>query len=114
MRYFIADSEEVLRVVEDAVPRSRARILEDLGAYFDQLDESPDVVGPSKAAEMLGVQPPHLARLRRLERMPEPIMVEQASGPSSVYLRSEIEALAADLRAERADRRASARPKEEA
>ena len=67
----------------------------------DEGDEGrgiPPLVGSTAAAAILGIPAPHVARLRRQGRMPEPVHVE---GGHDVYVRSEVEALAAVLRSER-------------
>lgn len=61
----------------------------------------PELVGSSAAAEILGVQKPHVTRLRRQGRMPAPVKVE---GSNDVYVRSEVVALAAELERERSQR----------
>jgi predicted DNA-binding transcriptional regulator AlpA len=61
----------------------------------------PDLIGSSMAAEILGVQKPHVTRLRRQGRMPPPVNV---AGSNDVYVRSEVVALAAELEREREQR----------
>lgn len=60
-------------------------------------------VGSTAAAKILGIPAPHVARLRRQGRMPNAIPV---AGGYSVYVRSAVEALAKELRAERKARAA--------
>lgn len=59
------------------------------------------LVGVNRAAKMLGIAPPNVSRLRSQGRMPEAIPVEGSAG---VYVKSEVEALASELEAERAAR----------
>lgn len=59
------------------------------------------VVGLTGAARILGIKPPNVSRLRAQNRMPEGIKVE---GGAMVYVQSEVEALAEELRAERHER----------
>ncbi len=58
-------------------------------------------VGASKAADILGIQAPHISRLRDKGRMPIPIPVD---GGYQVYVRREVELLADELEAERRER----------
>lgn len=69
-----------------------------LRRWLQRQRTAPDLVGATRAAEILGVQPPHLARLRRQGRMPEPIPVD---GSVDVYLREEVVALGRQLERER-------------
>lgn len=66
---------------------------------------APHLVGSTVAAGLLGVQPPHLARLRDQGRLPDPVPIE---GSVDAYIREEIEALAKELAEER-QRRAERR-----
>lgn len=66
-----------------------------------QKPRAPRLIGATAAAKLLGVQAPHLARLRKQGRMPDPIPVE---GSADVYVYEEVEKLARTLRAERAAR----------
>lgn len=69
--------------------------------FLSRQPSAPRLVGPTGAAKILGVKPPHLAPLRKKGRMPEPIEVEQGGGMGIVYLREDIEELARELHAER-------------
>jgi predicted DNA-binding transcriptional regulator AlpA len=70
---------------------------------------APRLIGATASAKLLGVQPPHLARLRAQGRMPDPIPVE---GSADVYIREEVEALAKKLEAERRARAERRRERE--
>lgn len=59
---------------------------------------APDLIGATAAAGILGVRPPHLARLKEQGRMPEPIPIE---GTVDAYLREEVEVLGRELQRER-------------
>lgn len=85
----------------DRVNELAAGVVERLRPWVAERDRAPRLVGPVAAAKILGVQPPHLARLRRQGRMPEAIPVE---GTNDVYVREDVEALAKTLAAERAAR----------
>jgi hypothetical protein len=58
----------------------------------------PDLVGATAAAEILGVKPPAISKLRAAGRLPMAIPVARSN---SVYRRADIEALASELAAER-------------
>jgi electron transfer flavoprotein alpha/beta subunit len=64
----------------------------------------PIVVGVTRAAEILGIPKPNVSRMRRQGRMPEPL--EQDGPGAPVFVRSEVEALARELQAEREARAA--------
>lgn len=64
--------------------------------------ELPALVSATGAAHILGIHPPHLARLRKQGRLPEPIPVLDGY---QVYRREEIESLAAELAQEKDDAR---------
>lgn len=68
---------------------------------------APRLVSAKRAAEMMGIKPPHISRLREQGRMPDPIPVE---GGNDAYVFEEVKALAGELNRERAAR---ARRKEE-
>lgn len=92
---------------EMGVDKDCARLLargaaERFEAYMRSQPLSPPFVSATRAAEMLSVQPPHLARLRRQGRMPPPVPVE---GGHDVYLKEEVTELADQLRSERKARR---------
>lgn len=70
-------------------------------AWLRDQRSAPQLVSATRAASLLGVKPPHISRLRDQGRMPEPIPVE---GGNDAYLLSEVQALARDLQAERAER----------
>lgn len=72
-------------------------VRERLRSYLEH-GPAPALVGAVAAAGILGVQPPHLARLKAQGRMPGGIPVE---GTRDVYVRAEVETLARTLRRER-------------
>lgn len=76
---------------------------EKLARFFSRQPTAPHLVSRKVAAEILGVQSPHLARYEKQGRMPEPIPVE---GTAGAYVREEIEAFRDDLEREREARRA--------
>lgn len=59
------------------------------------------LVGLVAAANILGIAPPNVTRLRTQGRMPDPVHVE---GSADVYLKSDIQKLARALSRERAKR----------
>lgn len=63
------------------------------------------LVGLKGAAGILGVKPPNVSRLRTQGRMSAAVPVE---GSADVYVRSEVEALAGELGAERSARAGAA------
>jgi predicted DNA-binding transcriptional regulator AlpA len=66
-------------------------------------------VGATRAASLMGVNPPYITRLKDQGRMPEPVPVE---GSADGYVRSEVLALGEELeegRIRRARRRARER-----
>jgi hypothetical protein len=62
---------------------------------------TPDLVSRKAAAEILGVKSPNLGQFIEQGRMPDPMEVE---GSPTVSVRAEVEALAEELKAERAER----------
>lgn len=72
------------------------------GSWLRRQPALPTLVGATRAAEILGVKAPHIARLKAQGRMPEPVAVE---GGNEAYLLSEVLALAKTLNAERAAKR---------
>lgn len=98
---------------DDALIRAARRLVRE--EERDQMEASlrrwlgrqplrPDLVGPTVAAEILGVAPPHIARLKAQNRMPQPIPVD---GSFDVYVRGELMPLAHTLAESRARRRPS-------
>lgn len=69
--------------------------------YMARQPKQPDLVGATAAAKILGIPPPHIARLKAQGRLPEPVRVD---GSVEVYHRDDIVALAVVLRAERQER----------
>lgn len=78
-----------------------AEVLKAVDAYLDKQPLFPPAVGVAEAAEVLGLPKPRIYRLQEQGRMPEPVL-ELQSGP--LFLRAEVEALAAELNTERAER----------
>ena len=66
----------------------------------------PDLVGAKAAAEILGVHDSHIARLRRQGRMPKPVPV--AGSKADAYIKTEVQALARELKRERRGRQKEA------
>lgn len=102
MRRYLDDEE--LR--EQVGPEVAAKIEEWLAGQ----PSAPRLVGSTAAAAILGVQPPHITRLKDQGRMPEPIPVE---GSVDVYVRDDVQALARKLRGERKKRAARRAEREE-
>lgn len=100
MKRYVDENEILKRVPAD----KRAPLVRLLG----RAPTAPDLVSRKVAAEILGVQSPHIARFEKQERMPESIPIE---GTAPAYVREEIEALRDEIKTERAERRAK---KEEA
>lgn len=106
--HYVNDAE-LLRAVKSAVKAEQEKKAVALAVerWLGRQRTAPSLVGTTVAAKILGIQPPHVTRLRDQGRMPEPIEVE---GSVDVYVREEVETLGAELRAERAAR---ARKREE-
>jgi predicted DNA-binding transcriptional regulator AlpA len=90
------------RVSTVAKPRKRAprRKKATVADLRRALKDQP-LVGLTAAARILGIVPPNVSRLRKQGRMPDGVKV---AGSAMVYVRSEVEALAKELAAERGDR----------
>lgn len=69
-----------------------------LGDYLRRQPRLPKLVGATAAARILGIQTPHVTRLREQGRMPKPIEVE---GSVDVYFEEDVRELARDLASER-------------
>jgi hypothetical protein len=78
-----------------------ADVMEQVRAYLAGQPEVPELVSRQQAADIMGVQSPHVSRYVTAGRLPAPIEVE---GTAPVYLRSAAEALGAELADERAER----------
>ena len=65
--------------------------------------KSPRLISARRAAEVLGVLPPHIARLRQQGRMPEVVPIEGGNGEGA-YVLEDVEALARVLKREREER----------
>lgn len=70
-----------------------------------------DLVGTREAAEMLGVERTRIGRWMRAGRLPEPLARLHAT---PVWLRKDIEKLATDVHAQRAERQAARTERESA
>lgn len=112
MRHYVDDAA-LIRTAKSAVvaKADKDAVGSALERWLARQRTAPSLVGSTAAAKLLGVQPPHLARLRDQGRMPEPIPVD---GSVDVYVREEVEELAGELRAERAARAARRAEREEA
>lgn len=110
--HFIEDAG-LIRVVRQAIPAGQARelITQGIERWLSRQPRSPRLIGTTAAAKILGIQPPHVTRLREQGRMPEPIQVE---GSNDVWIREEVEALARELHAERQARAERKAAREEA
>lgn len=95
------DERKLLRELDRRL--NHVSVPEGFVAWLEDQPRAPALVGSSAAAAILGVAKPHVTRLRQQGRMPEAIPVE---GSSDAYLRSEVVALARQLRRERAARQA--------
>lgn len=100
--HYIQDSA-LLRVVRQVIPAGKARdfAVDAIERFLSRQPRSPELIGTTAAAKLLGIQPPHVSRLRDQGRMPEAVRVE---GGNDVFIRDEVEQLARELRAEREDR----------
>lgn len=99
--HYIEDAA-LLRAVLPAVPKDgRPAVRAAVERFLARQRTAPAMVGATAAAEIMGIQVPHVTRLREQGRMPEAISVE---GSVDVYVRDEVEVLGAELRAERAAR----------
>lgn len=99
MTYRYVDEEKVLQ----------KRLNGSFRTWLRRQPTAPHLVGRARAAEILGVESPHIARLQRQGRMPEPIPVE---GTADVYVKEEVEALGRELKQERAERERRRKQKE--
>ena len=98
------EAEELLKVIRREIDRGRGAP-ERVAKWLRKQPRAPHLVGSTAAAALLGVQPPHLSRLREQGRLPEPVEIE---GSVDAYVREEIEELARELAQER-ERRAERR-----
>jgi hypothetical protein len=100
--HYINDAE-LIRAARAAVRADDKPAVEAaLARWLARQRTAPALVGTTVAAKILGIAPPHVSRLREQGRMPDPIPVD---GSVDVYVREEVEALGAELRAEREARR---------
>jgi hypothetical protein len=97
------DERKLLRELDRRL--NHVSVPEGFVAWLRRQPRAPALVGSSAAAAILGVPKPHVTRLRQQGRMPEAIPVE---GSNDVYVRSEVVALARQLRREREARALSA------
>jgi hypothetical protein len=63
----------------------------------------PPLVGVTGAAAILGIAKSNIERLRQQGKMPEAIEVEGVKRSTPVYVKSEVETLAAQLASDRAE-----------
>lgn len=100
--HFIKD-DGLIRCIRSALPPGKTRdaVIAAVERWLARQPRTPRLVGTTAAAKLLGIQPPHVSRLRDQGRMPEPIEVE---GSVDVYLREEVVDLSAELHAEREQR----------
>jgi hypothetical protein len=108
--HFIKD-ESLLRVIRQAMPAGSARdlVIQAVERFLSRQPRYPRLVGTTVAAKMLGIQPPHVSRLKDQGRMPDPITVE---GSVDVYIYEEVVTLGGELHAER-EKRANRRAERE-
>lgn len=99
MKHFIDDADLLHEIRQSAARGAAVRIEQ----WLLKQPTAPRLVGATAAAKLLGVQPPHISRLRDQGRMPEPIPVE---GTVDAYIREEVEELAVELAQEREARAA--------
>lgn len=101
--HYIEDAA-LLRAVTPAVPpEARPAVKAALERFLARQPSAPFLVGTTVAAEILGIRPPHVTRLREQGRMPQPVEIQ---GSVEAYIREEIEELAQVLGRERAEREA--------
>lgn len=94
--HYIEDAA-LLRTARSAVTSQREKdaVQNAVERWLARQRTAPALVGSKAAARILGVQQPHISRLRDQGRMPDPIPVEEGN---DVYVREEVEELAAQLR----------------
>lgn len=108
--HYIEDAA-LLRAVLPAVDRDhKAAVRLAVERFLERQATAPFLVGTTVAAEILGIKPPHVTRLREQGRMPAPVAVQ---GSVEAYVREEVEQLARELSRERAERAARREAKEE-
>lgn len=105
--YRFVSEKALRRLVTRTLPEGtqRSAMLAALTRFWARQPERIPLVGATRAAEILGVQPTHISRLRESGQLPEPIAVEGAK--VSVFVREDVEELAAVMAAKRAKRGAS-------
>jgi len=101
------DPDKLVRAALDA-PASE--LGQKLRRWLEKQPTAPTLISRKTAADLCGVHSPYISRLEAQGRMPDPIPIE---GAAPAYVREEIEALADELRKERADREAKRRAREE-
>lgn len=90
------DGDKLMGQLDRYAPKLLDSIKTRMRDWLRRQPHAPELVSRQGAAELLGLQSAHLARLG--DRLPDPI--EVTSG-HRVYLKAEVEALAAELRAEK-------------
>lgn len=89
------DDDGLVRAVRRLVPSEDRETAEAaIRRYLERQPRVPDLVGPTVAARILGVPPPHITRLKAKGRMPDAVAVE---GSFDAYVRGELEPLAESL-----------------
>lgn len=106
------EEEAVIKAAVSAVPDRSDKLAVRLALerFLERQPRFPDLVGATKAASLMGVNPPYITRLKDQGRMPEPVPVE---GSADGYVREEVLALGEELEAGRI-RRAARRRREAA
>lgn len=98
------EEQEILRLLGTKVQgqglngQTGNKIIDPVRKLLKRAPTAPDLISRKVAAEILGVQSPHIARYEKQNRMPEPIPVE---GTASAYVREEVEALRDEIAAEK-------------
>ncbi|HEX7088705.1 MAG TPA: hypothetical protein VF192_01135 [Longimicrobiales bacterium] len=94
---YVDEAEAIKRVRRIAGPEASASF----ERWLKEQRTAPQLISATRSAQLLGVKPPHISRLKDQGRMPEPIPVE---GGNDAYVLEEVEALAKVLHAEREER----------
>ena len=78
-------------------------VIRRVAKYLDRAPDQPNLVGVTKAAQILKVPKPRIMRFRNQGRLPEPLTVDGPSAP--VYVKEEIEEFSREVQAGRDLRR---------
>lgn len=101
------DPDKLVRAALDApVPELGKK----LRRWLEKQPTFPDLVSRKTAADLCEIHSPYVSRLEEQGRWPDPVPIE---GSAPAYVRQEVEALADELREERAAREAKRREKED-